>query len=90
MRLTSDNNQTELLDTGQDLLIPYLDGKTDDELTYQIWGDSFKSLMQNGVITRELNLKENALSTIKRKGSDTPLIDTGRMIASAEVMVNKK
>jgi hypothetical protein len=90
IRGSFDNNVDELGNNGQDLLVRYLEGKADDQLTLEIWGDSYKALMQNGVITRELNLVENAPITIKRKGSDTPLIDTGRMIASADITVNKK
>lgn len=90
MRLSADNNENEILDMGVNLGDKYLDDKIDDQTLYEIWGDDFRNIMRNGVITRELDLEANAQVTIDRKGSDTPLIDTKSMINRADVMVNKK
>lgn len=90
MRLSFDNNETEIGKTGAKLLDKYLDGKIDAELTLEAWGDSFRNIVMNGVVTRELGLKENAPSTIERKGSDTPLIDSSRMINGSTVKVDDK
>ncbi len=90
MRLSADNNEDEILTKGVKLGDQFLDDKLDVETMYEIWGDDFRNIMRNGVITRSLDLEENAQVTIDRKGSDTPLIDTKDMINRAEVMVNRK
>ena len=61
-------------------------------------GDSDKALAQMGVIASggvktyltELDSPPNAPSTIKKKGSSNPLIDTGALRASIRYEVHKK
>jgi hypothetical protein len=40
-------------------------------------------------VTQGSGLKANALSTVKRKGSDRPLIDTGRLVSGLTWVVRK-
>lgn len=90
VRNSFDLNKGDIGVEGEKLLNKYLDGKVDADTTLEIWGDSFRNIMMNGVVTRELFLEENAESTIRRKGSDTPLIDTSRMINGSTVKVDDK
>ncbi len=47
-----------------------------------------KGLVQNEIVDGEF--EPNAPSTIKRKGSDRPLIDTGKMRQSVNFVIKKK
>jgi hypothetical protein len=88
MRDSFDNNEQEIGDMGVKLADKYLDDKIDAELALEVWGDFYRNTMMNGVVTRELGLADNEQSTIDRKGSDTPLIDSSRMINGATVKVS--
>lgn len=90
VRQSFDNNQQEISDFGVELLGKYLDGQIDAELTYEAWGDFYKGKLQNGITSRELGLEENHSFTIDRKGSDTPLVDSGRLVNGSKVKVAKK
>ncbi len=90
VRDSFDNNEESIGDTGQKLLDKYLDDKFDLETMLEVWGDDYRNIMRNGVVTRELGLAENHPFTIERKGSDTPLVSTKHMLNSAEVEVNTK
>jgi hypothetical protein len=90
VRESFDNNKDELGEKGIKLLIKYLDEKLELEPLLEVWGDEYRNIMRNGVTTRELSLAENHPFTIQKKGSDTPLINTKRMLNAAEVTVNTK
>jgi hypothetical protein len=90
VRDSFDNNEKDLGERGIKLLAKYFEDKIDLELMLEVWGDEYRNMMRNGVITRELGFKENHPFTIERKGSETPLIDSKRMLNSAEVMVKEK
>lgn len=90
VRTVFDNNKEEIGEQGKKLLEAYLNGKTDIELTYEIWGDFFKELFRNGIVSRSLGLQENHPFTIERKGSDTPLSDTGRLANGMETRVEDR
>ncbi len=87
MRESFDRSAEQLTETGYTLADKVISGKIDPEMAYEIWGDSYKTAVQKGVIGQSLGLEENAQSTIDRKGSDTPLVDTGRLINGIEVNV---
>ena len=87
MRLSFDNNVDDLANDGSKLFKSYVEGKIDLEMALEVWGDNYLNLLRNGITSRELGLTANAESTIKRKGSDTPLVDTSRMINSSTVEI---
>lgn len=90
MRLSFDNNAKEIGDVGVKLASSFLEDKIDVVQLHEIWGDFYRQEMINGVTTRELGLTENKPATIRRKGSDTPLIDTAEMINRSSVTVKEK
>lgn len=90
MRDSFDNNVDEIGDTGVNLMVKVLEGTIDADMSYEIWGDSFKSIIQNGVLSRTLGLTANSDFTIERKGSETPLADSGRLINGSQVIVSKR
>ena len=87
IRDSFDNNVDGLSDSGIELMIKTLEGQIDPDMAYEIWGDSLKGIIQNGVTSKSLGLEENNGFTQKRKGSGTPLIDTGRLINGIEVNI---
>lgn len=90
MRESFDRNRDGIKKMGYELAGKVIDGKIDSDLAYEIWGDFYKAEVQKGVISKSLNLKENSPRTIKIKGSDTPLIDSGRLIGAIETKVKDK
>lgn len=90
MRESFDRNIDTITKAGYALADKVLIGKIGPELAYEIWGDSYKSELQKGVITKGLNLKKNHPFTVERKGSDTPLVDKGRLISGIETKVVEK
>lgn len=62
-------------------------GKTAEQVLNEI-GVFQKSLVQDTI--EEGHFEPNALSTIRRKGSDHPLIDTGTMKNSVNYVIKKK
>lgn len=87
MRLSFDNNVDNLAGDGSKLFKSYLEGKVDIETALEVWGDNYLNLLRNGITSKELGLAANAESTIRQKGSDTPLVDTGRMINGSTVEI---
>lgn len=90
VRDSFDNNEEELGEKGEKLLDKYLDDKIELEPMLEIWGDEYRNMMRNGVVTRELGLADNHPFTRERKGSDTPLVSTKHMLNSADITVNTK
>jgi len=87
VRSSFDNNKDDIGDYGISLVDRYLDGKVDLETLLNAWGDFVKDQIRNGVVTRELELEPNHPFTIERKGSDTPLVNTGEMLNRIEVKI---
>lgn len=90
IRDSFDNNVSEIADFGEELLVKFIDRKIDANTAYEVWGDFYNDIFKQGVITRSLELDENHPFTINQKGSETPLIDNGRLIGGSDVMVSKK
>jgi len=90
MRRSFDNGVKDIFKMQKDLIGSMIDGAIDKRQVMEITGDFHKNQIQNGVVQRTLGLKENAQITIDRKGSDTPLIDTSRMINSTQSNIVKK
>ena len=63
-------------------------GQITAEQMLQAIGVFQKGLVQNDIVDGEFT--PNAPSTIKRKGSDRPLIDTGKMRQSVNFVIKKK
>jgi len=89
MRLAFDKGLSDLFKEQQGLIGAMIDGKITKQEVNEIQGDFHKSQIQNGVINRTLGLKDNADSTKRRKGSETPLVDKNRLIAGTDVKVVK-
>ena len=66
----------------------FAEGKITAEQMLQAIGVFQKGLVQNEIVDGEFT--PNAPSTIKRKGSDRPLIDTGKMRQSVNFVIKKK
>jgi hypothetical protein len=90
MRRSFDNGVKDLFNMQKELISSMIDGNIDKEQVLEITGDFHKNQIQNGVVQRTLGLAPNAQVTIDRKGSDTPLIDTARLINGAKSNVVKK
>jgi hypothetical protein len=87
MRRSFDKGLSDWEKMNKDLIGSLIDGKIDKETVLEVSGDFHKNQIQQGVINQTLGLRANADITIERKGSETPLIDTGRLINGAEVRV---
>ena len=87
MRQSVDNHTDEINRKFQSLKAAILSGKSADLILKEL-GIFQKDLMQNEIITGDF--VPNAPSTIRRKGSSKPLIDTGRMRQSVNYVIKPK
>lgn len=87
VRESFDNNVDDLGEKGSKLFGSYLEGKIDLETALEVWGDDFLNILRNSITSRELDLAPNHPFTTERKGSDTPLVDSSRMINSSTVEI---
>ena len=71
----------------QALKADILRGRSAEQILKEL-GVFQKDLMQNEIITGDF--APNAPSTIRRKGSSKPLIDTGRMRQSVDYVIKPK
>lgn len=91
MRLTFDNNLSDIKDYLFEIAGKAVFEQTIPiEYVFEITGDFYKSAFQNGIISKSLNLEDNAPITIKKKKSDTPLVDTARLVNGIHTKVVKK
>ncbi len=90
MRRSFDNGVKDIFAMEKKLIGSMIDGNIDKEQVMEILGDFHKNQIQSGVIERTLGLVENAQVTVDRKGSDTPLIDSSRLINSTQSNIVKK
>lgn len=90
MRRSFDNGVKDIFAMEQKLIGSMIDGNIDKTTVLEVIGDFHKNQIQSGVVERTLGLEANAQITIDRKGSDTPLIDSSRLINSTESRVVKK
>lgn len=82
IRGTIDQKEKDIADKGHKLAEAMFDGKISKRQALEIWGDIVQTLIRNGITSGSLNLEPNAPSTIAKKGSDTPLVDTGHLLGS--------
>lgn len=88
MRDTVENNENEISDfMKKEVLDIVKNGKTAEQAFKEI-GIKVKDLMQQTIT--EGNFTPNAPSTIRKKGSSKPLIDSGRMRQSVNYVIKEK
>jgi len=90
MRRSFDNGVKDIFRMEKELIGSMIDGNIDKEMVHIVIGDFHKNQIQSGVVEKKLGLEANAQATIDRKGSDTPLIDTSRLINSTQSNIVKK
>lgn len=88
LRKSIDDNQDEITAFCQAQLKRLLDGTTTAEQILKELAVFEKGLIQEEIV--EGDFAANAPSTIKKKGSETPLIDTGHMRQSVLTIIDKK
>lgn len=87
MRQSVDLNEDEITEFLQKKVDEIIGGKTAEQVLKEI-GIFQKDLVQTEI--EEGDFEENKESTILRKGSDHPLIDTGLMLQSVNYQIKKK
>lgn len=87
LRMSVDENEGKINQFLQEEARSLAHGKTAEELLNEI-GNFQKSLVQEKIT--EGSFAPNAESTIRRKGSSRPLIDTGRMRQSVNYVIKRK
>ena len=88
LRQSVDTNETTIKTMCQSQLKAIASGKRTAQEALQIIGDLQKSLIQNTILNGEF--ESNADATVKKKKSDRPLIDTGRMRQSVNFVIQAK
>ena len=88
MRQSVDNNAGKITAMCKAQLALISRGETDAKGILQKIGNMQKALIQAAI--RDGDFIENAKSTIDKKKSDRPLIDTGRMRQSVNFVIKKK
>lgn len=88
MRDSVDNHAEKINAFLQQQLRLLAQGKTTAEQIYKSIGVFQKGLVQKEIVYGDF--EPNAPSTIKRKKSDKPLIDTGKMRQSVNFVIKKK
>lgn len=87
LRQTADDNESKLVAFAQAQLKKVANGGTAEECLKSI-GVYSKGLVQEKILSGDF--EPNAPSTVKRKGSDRPLIDTGRLRQSVNYVIKPK
>ena len=85
MRLAADNHGEEWQDTAAKLVSVVITGGITKQQVLEIIGNKAKGDIQSVIGSSQLDA--NALSTVKRKGSAAPLIDTGRLRSSIDFRI---
>lgn len=88
MRKSVDDNEDKIIAFCQAQLAKLCDGTTMAEQILKEIAVFQKGLIQETIV--EGDFEPNAPSTIRKKKSDTPLIDTGRMRQSVMTVIDKK
>lgn len=86
VRLATDNNQKEwdrIVDAGHAAIVA---GTRDADFMLNVLGNRMVADIQKTIGNRQL-LVPNAPATVKKKGSDAPLIDSGRLRQSVDYVV---
>jgi len=88
MRQSVDNNKSSIISMCKAQLKAVAHGKSTAQETFQKIGVMQKGLVQKTI--RDGEFEENAPGTIRQKGSDTPLIDTGHMRQSVDFVIKPR
>ena len=88
IRSTFDENVDKLMKLAERLYDKILGGKLTPEAALKLWGNFLVGLIQEKIVS--LKSPVNAKSTIKKKGSENPLIDTGRLRQSISFELDDK
>lgn len=83
-----DNNKEKINAFCQSQLKALLAGRTTAEEVLKKTAVFMKGMVQETI--KEGNFPANAPSTVKKKGSDRPLIDTGHMRQSVTTVIDRK
>ncbi len=89
MRRSFDSGVKDIFQNQKMLIGKMIDGGITKREVMEFVGDEFKFHIMNSVIQQDLGLIANSDITIERKGSETPLIDTKRMINATTVKIEK-
>lgn len=89
MRTTADENRKPAGDLAAGLAGRVLDGRMPARRALGTLGEWFQGLIQARITASKSWAKPNAPSTIRRKKSSTPLIDTGRLRASIRWVIGR-
>lgn len=87
LRDSVDNNEAKINSFLKKRIKELSNGASADKILKEI------GVFQKGLVQDEIangSFEENAESTIRRKGSSTPLIDTGQMRQSVNFVIQKK
>ena len=82
MQRTADENKEVVTQFTEHLVGRMIDGKLTDDDVLKNLGMKYQALMQKTVRDAKSWAVPNAPGTIARKGSSSPLIDTGRMVGA--------
>lgn len=88
LRQSVDNNKDKINAFCQSQLKALLSGRTTAEDVLKKTAVFMKGLVQETI--KEGDFQPNAPSTVKKKGSDKPLIDTGHMRQSVTTIIDRK
>jgi len=82
MAKTADEKREEIADFAEYLVGRIIDGKITDDIALRNLGEKYSSMIKLTIRDAKNWAVPNTPETIARKGSSSPLIDTGRMIGS--------
>ena len=82
MATTADNNRDKVLDFAGYLVGRMIDGALDATTVLKNLGEFYQAKIQMTIRNAKEWAEPNAPSTIKEKGSSSPLIDKGRLVQS--------
>lgn len=85
MRQTLEDYEDQIISRGQSQFKKGLNGDKNAQTTFNAMGTYVKGCIQKEI--RDGEFEPNAPSTIAKKGSDKPLIDTGRMRQSVTYVI---
>lgn len=86
LRSTADAHQAKYLDMLRDAVDDVLDGRSPDRSLRRLGSVAVGDVQRT---IRDIKQPPNAPSTIRKKGSDNPLIDTGRLRQSIEYAIGE-
>lgn len=88
MATTADEGRETITKFTEHLVGRMIDGKVDPETVLRNLGEKYSSMVKMTIRNASSWAVPNAPSTIARKGSSSPLIDTGRMVGAVTYEVS--